>query len=93
MIWGEWYTFGINGKFGARQKKFSINFSKANTKFCLILHYNADNSYLLVNRKEILNLKRTIKILTFQLGLVCIANGFSNTEHREVSLNENVYEF
>ena len=32
-------------------------------------------------------------MLTFQLGLVCIANAFSNTEHREVSLNENVYEF
>ena len=93
MILGEGYTFGINGKIGAREKRFSINFSKAKTKFCLMLHYNADNSYLLFNRKEILNLKRTIELLTFQLGFVCIANGFSNTEPREVSLNENVYEF
>ena len=32
-------------------------------------------------------------MLTFQLGFVCIANRFSNTEPIEVSLNENVYEF
>ena len=25
-------TFGINGSFGSPEKKFSINFSKANTK-------------------------------------------------------------
>ena len=45
-----------------QEKTFSINFTKANTKFCLTLHYNDDNSYLFVNRKEIFNLKLTIKI-------------------------------
>ena len=45
---GEGYTFGINRNFGAPKKKFSINFSKAKTKFCLRLHYKDDNSYLLV---------------------------------------------
>ena len=34
----EGYTFGIKG-------------SKVNIKFCLSLHYNHDNSYLLVNGK------------------------------------------
>ena len=28
-------TFGINESFGVPGKKFSINFSEANTKFCL----------------------------------------------------------
>ena len=32
---------------------YSINFTKENTKFCLSLHYNAANSYLFVNGKEI----------------------------------------
>ena len=32
--------------------KFSINFSKANTTFCLSLHYNGDESYLYVNKTE-----------------------------------------
>ena len=45
-----------------QEKTFSINFTKANTKFCLRLHYNDDNSYLFVNGKEIFNLKLTIKI-------------------------------
>ena len=42
-------TFDINRGFGAPEKKFSINFTKAKTKFCLSLHYNGDNSYLFVN--------------------------------------------
>ena len=36
-----------------QKKKFSINFSKANTKVCLSLHYNDDESYLYVNKTEI----------------------------------------
>ena len=43
-------TFGINGCFGAPKKNFNINFSKAMTKVCLSLHYNADGSYFFVNR-------------------------------------------
>ena len=61
----------INGSFGSAEKKFSINFSKANTKVCLSLHYNADNSYLFFNGKgKYLNLKPTIKMLTFQFNFV-----------------------
>ena len=75
LILGEGDSFGINGSFDAPEKKLSINFSKANTKFWLSLHCNADNSYLFVNRKEIfkaniLSLKPTIKILTFQHNFV-----------------------
>ena len=53
LVLGEGATYGINGSFDARDKKFSINFSKANTKSCLSLYYNSDNVYLFVNRKEI----------------------------------------
>ena len=31
-------TFEINGSFGSTGEKISINFIKANTKFCLSLH-------------------------------------------------------
>ena len=51
-------------------KKFNINHSKVKTKFCLSLHYNADISYFFVNGKKSLNLKPTIKIITFQLNFV-----------------------
>ena len=49
---GEGPTYGINESFGSPETRFSINFSKANTKFCLSLHCNADNSYLFVNGKN-----------------------------------------
>ena len=44
LVLGEGPT--ISGCFGSTEKNFSITFSKANTKFCLSLHYNADNSYV-----------------------------------------------
>ena len=37
LVLGEGDTFFINGSFGALEKKFSINFSKAKTKFSLSL--------------------------------------------------------
>ena len=39
LILGLSWTFRINGSFGSPEKKISINFTKANTKFCLSLHY------------------------------------------------------
>ena len=66
---GEGPTFGINGSFGSSKKKFNIDFSKANKKFCLNFHYNTDHSYLFVNGEK-KGLKPTIKILTFQHNFV-----------------------
>ena len=69
-ILGEGPTYGINGSFGSPEKRFTINFTKANTKFSLSLHYNADNNYLFLMEKKSLNLILTIKMLTFQLNFV-----------------------
>ena len=70
-----------------QKKLFSINFIKANTNFCLILHYNADNSYLFLNGKEIFKFKADIKKVNFptQFCLGSISNGFSAPECRQVS--------
>ena len=38
---------------------------KANTKFCISLHYNSDNSYLFVNGKEICKFKASNKNVNF----------------------------
>ena len=75
--------------------KISINFSKANTKFCLSLHYNADKIYLLVNGKEIFKFKAGNKNVNFptQFCLGSISNRFSAADSREVSLNGNVHGF
>ena len=44
-------TDGINDSTGAA-KKFSVSFSEANTKFCLIMYYSGDESSLHVNQTE-----------------------------------------
>ena len=91
LILDEGPTYGINGSFGSPEKKLSINFTKANTKFWLSLHYNADNSY----EKGIFKFKTDKKNVNFptQFCLGGISNGFSAGESREVSLNGNVYDF
>ena len=48
LILGDGPIFGVNGNFGSPKKKLSINFTEANTKFCLSLHHNPDHSCLFV---------------------------------------------
>ena len=89
----EGSTLGINGSFGSPEKK--LDFSKANTKFCLNLHYNADNSYWFVNENEIFKFKGDNRNLNLPT-LFCfgsISNGFRAIECREISLNGNMYHF
>ena len=59
------------------------------------LHYNADNSYLFVNGKEVFKFKADNKNVNFptQFCLGSIFNRFSNTDSREVSLNGIMYDF
>ena len=70
-------NFGIHGSFGSPEKEFSMIFSTVNTKFCLILHYNTDNSYLFVNRKEIFKFKANNKNVNLptQFCFETISNG------------------
>ena len=78
LILGEGANYGINGNFGSPEKKFSINFRKANTNIFLSLHHNADDSYLFVNGKEIFKFKADNKNVNFptQFCLGSISNGF-----------------
>ena len=59
------------------------------------LHYNADNSYLFVNGKEIIKFKADDKNVNFptRFCLESISDGFRASESTEVSLNGNVYDF
>ena len=69
-----------------QRKSLVLILLKGNTKFCLSLHYNADNIYLFVNGKETFKFKADNKNVNFptQFCLGSIPNGFSNTESREV---------
>ena len=64
------------------------------TKFYLSLHYNGDNSYLLVNQKEIFKFKacnENVNILA-QFGLGSVSIEFNALDFREVSLKRNIYQ-
>ena len=77
------------------RKKNCINFSKARTNLCLCLHYNGDNSYLFLNRKNILRFianNNNVNFLT-QFCLEWVSNGLGATESRTVSFKGNVYDF
>ena len=78
-----------------QKKKFSINFNKAMTKFCLKLHYNGDNNFVFVNGKEIYKFKADNENVNFttQFCLGSIFNEFDAFDFREVSLKGNVYDF
>ena len=81
LVLDEGPTFIINGSFGSPEKKFSINFNKTNTKFCLDLHYNADNSCLFVNGKEIFKFRADNKNVNFptQFCLTSISNVYDSS--------------
>ena len=65
LVLCECPTIELNGKLGSPEKKFSINFSKASTKYCAF-HCNDGNSFLFVNGKEIFNFKTDDKNVNFQ---------------------------
>ena len=46
--YGRAFDGASESSFGASEKKFNTNFSKAKSKFCLSLHCNNDNSYFLL---------------------------------------------
>ena len=68
---------------------------KQKQKFCLRLHYIADNSYLFANGKEIFKFKTDNENVNFptQFCHANLSNGFSATDSSKVSLNGNVYDF
>ena len=50
LILGLVPIYGINGKCGSEGKKFSVNFSKSNRRFCLSLHCYDDNNFCLMEK-------------------------------------------
>ena len=72
---------------------YSINFTKANTKFCLSLHYNRVNRYLFVNGKEIH--KFTVndpEIVPNNLRLRNVSKDFSASNIKKTGFNGHIYD-
>ena len=76
----------INESFGSPEKKFSVNFRKANTK---------NNDHLFLNEKEIFKFKADNKNFIFatQFCLGSLSNRFGATESSDISLKGHAYYF
>ena len=75
---------------------YSANFSAENEIFCLILHYNGDNSYLFVNGEEDTKFKAKtseIKANQLTLGSISTSANLSSSDIEDSKLYGNVYDF
>ena len=76
------------------EKRYSINFTENNKKFCLSLHYNGVISYLFVNGTEIIKFKaKDSEIVAPPTCLGNISINWSIDNIKRTGLNRYVYDF
>ena len=75
-----------------QQRKSSINFSKANTKFWS-LYYNGNESYLYINKTEIFKFEANNNISWYKLCSGSLSKVLTKDELSNISLNGIVYNY
>ena len=94
LVLGKDFIQGIDDTTIYAGKIYSTNFTAAKIKFRLSLHYNGDNSYLIVNGKEIINFKaKDSEIAPYSLCLENISKDFAIPFRLETGLFGYVYDF
>ena len=94
LILGKGPTQGLGEHSLTAEKKYSINFSKDNIRFCLSLHYNGANSYLFINGTEIIKFKaKDSKIVANPLCLGNISKDWSTDNMKKTGFNGYIYDF
>ena len=87
-------TQGLEHTLTAEKKMYSINFTVTKKKFCLSLHYNGTNSYLLVNGTEISKFKaKEFKIVPAPLCLGNISKDWSKDNMKRAGFTGYIYDF
>ena len=93
LIPGKGPTQGLEHTLTA-EKMYSTNFTLTKKKFCLSLHYNGENSYLLVNGTESYKFKaNNFKIVAIPLCLGNISKDWSVDNKKKTGFNGYVYDF
>ena len=93
LVLGIGQTQGLEHTLTA-EKMYSINFTVTKKKFCLSLHYNGADSYLLVNDTEIYKFKaKDSEIVATPLFLGNISKGWSIDNMTKTRFNGYVYDF
>ena len=91
---GDLFVQGINDTTLYAEKLYGQNFTTANKKFLLSLHYNGDNSYLFVNGKEELKFKaKEDQIVKEILCLRNISDDWANDNAKKTGLWGEIYDF
>ena len=94
IVLGEDPTHGLDGTSLTAEKKYLINFTKNNKKFCLRLYYNEVNSYLFVNGTKIHKFKaKDSEIVATSLCFGNISKDFPIDNMKKTGLNGYVYDF
>ena len=94
LVLVEGITQGLDDTKLTAEKKYSINSTKSNAKFCLSLHYNRADSYLFVNGKEIIKFKaKDSEIVANPVCLGSISEDFSVTNMKKTGLYGYIYDF
>ena len=84
LILGRGPTQGLDGTILIAEKMYSINFTATIARFCLKLHYNGPNNYLIVNVTEIIKYRaRDFEILTNPLSSGNISEDCSKDDMRK----------
>ena len=92
-VLGKDFVQGINNTTIYAEKIYKTNFTEQSKKFVLSLHYNGDNSYLLVNGSQELKFKSSANYLDRNLLCVDISSDWSLTNGTKAGLYGNVYDF
>ena len=91
LILGMGPAQGLGGTTLTAEANYSINFSRSNRNFCLSLHYNGSNSFLLVNATKIYQFKvKDSEIKKHPLSSENISGDFSANNIKQTGLNGSV---
>ena len=93
LVLGKGPTQGLESTLTA-EKMYSIDFTRTKKKFCLSLHYNGANSYLVVNGTEIYKFKtKDSEIVASPLCLGNISKDWSIDNMKRTGFTSYVYDF
>ena len=93
-VMGDGIVQAINDTTLYTEKTYSQNFTQPSKKFVLSLHYNGDDSYLLVNGKQELKLKcKTEHLVKEKLCLGNLSDQWITSESEKTGLHGNIYNF
>ena len=94
LVLGREFIQKINDTTIYVEEMNSPNFTVDNKIFCLILHYNGENSYLFVNGKQVVNFKaKNSELIKHPMGLGGLSKDYNKNSCKDTRLYGNVYEF